>query len=100
VELEQAIAGNPFPQADAESSSVHVGFLTSKPEKPNLEKLASLKIASEQYLLSDRVFYLYAPEGVGKSRLAAGAEKCLGVNMTDRNWRTVCKIREMIANEE
>jgi hypothetical protein len=36
---------------------------------------------------------------VGKSRLAAGAEKILGVDMTDRNWRTVCKILEMVKSD-
>jgi uncharacterized protein (DUF1697 family) len=45
--------------------------------------------------LSDGVFYLHAPEGVGKSKLAASAEKFLGVPMTDRNWRTVCKVLEL-----
>jgi uncharacterized protein (DUF1697 family) len=41
------------------------------------------------------VFYLYAPDGIGISKLAANVERLLGVPMTDRNWRTVCKIREM-----
>jgi uncharacterized protein (DUF1697 family) len=44
------------------------------------------------------VFYPHAPEGVGKSKLAARAEKLLGVPMTDRNWRTVCKIMEMVGD--
>jgi uncharacterized protein (DUF1697 family) len=43
----------------------------------------------------DQVFFLHAPEGVGRSRLAARVEKLLGVPVTDRNWRTVCKILEM-----
>jgi len=34
---------------------------------------------------------------VGKSKLAASAEKLLGVPMTDRNWRTVCKVMELTA---
>ena len=93
--LEKAIAGNPFPEAEADPTSLHLGFLASVPETPNLQKLDSLRQASERFHLSERVFYLHAPEGVGRSRLAASAEKLLGVPMTDRNWRTVCKIREM-----
>jgi uncharacterized protein (DUF1697 family) len=91
----RAIAENPFPEAEADPSSLHLGFLASRPRSPNLEKLASLKKESERFHLSDGVFYLHAPEGVGRSKLAASAEKLLGVAMTDRNWRTVCKVVEM-----
>lgn len=97
ADIERAVAKNPFSQADSNPTAVHVGFLAATPIKPNLEKLAQLKNASEQYFLSERVFYLFAPDGVGRSKLAAGSEKCLGVAMTDRNWRTVRKIREMAA---
>ena len=72
-----------------------MGFLASAPEKPNLKALERLKSASERFQLIDKVFYLYAPDGIGKSRLAANVERLLRVPMTDRNWRTVCKIREM-----
>ena len=57
--------------------------------------LESLKSDSERFHLIDKVFYLYAPEGIGRSKLAANAEKLLGAPMTDRNWRTVCKILDM-----
>ena len=91
----RAIAENPFPEAEADPSSLHLGFLASKPTSPDLEKLSSLKAKSERFHLTDRVFYLYAPEGIGRSKLAASTEKLHGVPMTDRNWRTVCKVMEM-----
>lgn len=94
-ELEQAMVENPFPEAESDPSHLHLGFLASVPESPDLEKLESLRKASERFHLGNRVFYLHAPEGVGRSKLAAGAERALGVPMTDRNWRTVCKIKEM-----
>jgi uncharacterized protein (DUF1697 family) len=95
AELEKAIAENPFPEAEFDSSSLHLGFLANPPERIDLEKIESLKMESEKYYLSDSVFYLYAPEGVGRSKLAASIEKLVGVPMTDRNWRTVYKLREM-----
>lgn len=95
--LQEACADNPFPEAEADPKSLHLGFLASKPQRPDLEKLSSLTKASERFLLGDGVFYLHAPEGVGKSKLAASAEKLLGVPMTDRNWRTVCKVMELAA---
>jgi uncharacterized protein (DUF1697 family) len=94
-ELEQAIVGNPFPEAQSEPSTLHVGFLASAPPNPDLESLASLKKQSERFLLKDALLYLHAPEGVGRSKLAANAERLLGVSMTDRNWRTILKLRDM-----
>ena len=93
--LRQACADNPFPEAEAAPQSLHLGVLASKPQRPDVDKLSSLKKDSERFHLSDSVFYLHAPEGVGKSKLAASAEKLLGVPMTDRNWRTVCKVLEL-----
>ena len=94
-ELIRAMAENPFPEAEPDPGSLHLGFLASRPKNPDLAKLASYRKESERFQLGEGVFYLHAPEGVGRSRLAAGAEKVLGVPMTDRNWKTVCKLREM-----
>jgi uncharacterized protein (DUF1697 family) len=94
-DIELAIRKNPFPEAATDPKALHAGFLASRPEKPDLGKLESLKSDSERFHLNDRVFYLHAPEGISRSKLAANAEKLLGVPMTDRNWRTVCKIRDM-----
>lgn len=93
--LEKATAENPFPEAVADPSSLHLGFLASRPKSPDLNKLSSLRKESERFHLTESVFYLHAPEGVGRSKLAASSEKLLGVPMTDRNWRTVCKVMEM-----
>lgn len=60
-----------------------------------MKKLQSLKKDSERFCLIDDIFYLHAPEGVGRSKLAASSEKLLGVPMTDRNWNTVCRLRDM-----
>lgn len=94
-EWDKAMAGNPFREAEEDPKSLHLGFLDSVPKQPNLEKLEGLKKESERFELKGKVFYLHAPEGVGRSKLAAGTEKALDVPVTDRNWRTVCKIREM-----
>ncbi len=95
VELKNAMAANPFPDAETDPGHLHLGFLAAVPTQPDFAKLDQLKIGSEEYCLIGRVFYLHAPEGVGRSKLAASCEKCLGVPITDRNWNTVCKLREM-----
>jgi uncharacterized protein (DUF1697 family) len=97
IDIENAMAENPFREAEADPSNLYLGFLASTPEKTNLQELDALKKESEHFYLANRVFYLYAPEGVGRSKLVARCEKILGVPMTDRNWNTVCKIREIAA---
>ena len=72
-----------------------MGFLGSVPKNPDLKTLESLRKGSERFHLMDNVFYLHAPEGIGRSKLAANTERLLGVSMTDRNWRTMCKILKM-----
>jgi len=93
--LERAIAENPFPEAEAEPGSLHLGFLVSLPKNPDLKQVDNLREESEHFHLSKDVYYLHAPAGVGRSKLAASAEKLLGVAATARNWNTVCKLREM-----
>jgi uncharacterized protein (DUF1697 family) len=94
-DLERAIAANPFADGESDPKSLHVGFLFDAPAAPDLEKLEALRAPSERFRLIDRVFYLHAPEGIGRSKLAARAERILGVAMTDRNWRTVTRMLEM-----
>lgn len=95
VDMEQAMASNPFPQAESEPKTLHLYFLADAPQNPDLETLDSLKKDNERFKLIDRVFYLHAPDGIGRSKLAARAEKALGVAVTARNWRTVSKIMAM-----
>jgi len=100
TELDRVIAANPFPAATVEPAVLHAGFLDSIPHNPDLRALEDLKTAGEQFMLGDRVFYLLAPGGIGRSRLAARAERLLGVDMTDRNWKTVLKLAELAGKAE
>ncbi len=97
AELHKAIADNPYPEAESNPTSLHLLFLAEMPPHPKLKELDALKTSSERYTLEGKVFYLHAPDGVGRSRLAARAEKLLGVAATGRNWSTVCKLAEMAA---
>jgi uncharacterized protein (DUF1697 family) len=63
--------------------------------QPDLKPLESFKADNERFQLIDDVLYLHAPDGIGKSKLFANLEKKLGVPMTSRNWRTVCKLQEL-----
>jgi hypothetical protein len=71
---------------------MHIHFLASVPKNPSFDALESVKSERERFVLKDGVFYLHVPDGIGRSKLAANVERVLGVSMTGRNWRTVCKI--------
>ena len=92
AEMEKVVAANPFPEAESEPKTLHLSFLDSAPQNPDLKTLEEIKKDNERFKLIDNVFYLHAPDGIGRSKLAARAEKALGVAATARNWRTVGKI--------
>ncbi len=92
----RSIEDCPFPKEDLSEKILHFYFLTEPANSPQEDKLNELKISSEQWALVDDVFYLYAPDGFGRSKLAAKAEKLLGVGATVRNWRTVTKLQTLI----
>jgi uncharacterized protein (DUF1697 family) len=94
-QLEDAAASNPYPEAEGDPKSLHLSFLAHAPESPDLETLNQLKSGSESFTLLGDVFYLRAPAGIGRSKLAARAEKALGVAATARNWRTVTRLIEL-----
>ncbi len=94
-EMEKAITSNSFTEAESEPKTLHIYFLASVPKNPDLKMLESIKRDGERFNLMDKVFYLHAPGGVGRSKLAARVEKSLGVAVTARNWRSACKIMAM-----
>jgi uncharacterized protein (DUF1697 family) len=94
-ELAAAVAANPFAGADDDPKSLHLFFLAAAPPRPDLAALDRLRSGREAFALNARVFYLHTPDGFAGSRLAARAERLLGVAATARNWRTVNKLLEL-----
>lgn len=76
--------------------AVHLYFLSTTPISPNLELLTELKQESEDFALIDRCFFLFAPEGIGRSRLAAQVEKALEVQATARNANTLRALKALM----
>jgi len=61
VEMEEAIASNPFPEAESEPKTLHLYFLAAAPKNPDLKALDSFKQDNEQFKLINNVFYLARP---------------------------------------
>jgi uncharacterized protein (DUF1697 family) len=95
MELERAVASNPFPDAEADPKTLHLFFLSDPPTSPDIKSLSGTKSKSESFALKGKVFYLHTPDGFGKSKLAERVERSLGVDATARNWRTVSTVLEL-----
>ncbi len=92
--LDQAIADNPYPEVAP--NTLHLNFLAEIPRKPDMCALEKVRAGSERFQLVNQVCYLHAPEGIGRSKLAANMERLLGVAMTSRNWNTVRKLKSLM----
>ncbi len=97
-QLRDAISNNPFPSAISQPKTLHFFFLDAEPSSDCLKSIGKLAVDSEQFELIGRVFYLHAPEGFGKSKLASSVERKLCVAATARNYATVEKLASMIAS--
>ena len=76
----------PFPLEDS---------LISRVAKPILDGLVNVKSNAEEFKLINNIFYLYAPDGIGRSKLAALIEQNMGVPVTARNWNTISRLISM-----
>ncbi len=97
--FERALRSNPFPKAVSDPKTLHLFFLASPPESPDLDALTAVQSRTERFQLMGRAFYLHAPDGIGRSKLAVKVEKALGVATTARNWRTVDNLLKMLSAE-
>jgi len=90
------IAANPFADDDIDPKSMHVWFMQETAAADRGAAMTKLAAATERFHLTKTAFYLYAPDGIGRSRLAARVEQLLGVAATGRNLRTVQEIEAML----
>jgi uncharacterized protein (DUF1697 family) len=96
-EFAATAAVNPFADVAVEAKNAHIWFTSEAITNADKTRLRELATASEEFALTENAFYLHAPDGIGRSKLASNVEKCLGVEATARNWRTTGKIAELIA---
>jgi uncharacterized protein (DUF1697 family) len=96
--LKAVVDACPFPAASLEGRHLHVTFFS---EPVAAKRFASVDVARyrpEELRRGDRALYLYTPNGLGRSQLAAalGASRpAAGVIATSRNWNTVTKLVEL-----
>ncbi|MBE9549843.1 MAG: DUF1697 domain-containing protein, partial [Proteobacteria bacterium] len=93
-EFQAAANANPFPSDGGKL--LHLFFLYEKSTDPDLESLAAVQSSTEDFRLINKVFYLYAPDGIGRSKLVAKIDKAMKVPVTARNWNTIRKLLSML----
>jgi uncharacterized protein (DUF1697 family) len=91
------VTDTPYAQyAGDNPKTVHVAICDGEPSVSGLKALHAKTGGREQYVIRQELIYLYAPDGFGTSKFAAGLEKAAGVSMTARNWRTIEALWEMV----
>ncbi|MEU7580251.1 DUF1697 domain-containing protein [Streptomyces sp. NPDC041068] len=88
----------PFPAADLEAKQLHVTYFSAPVEPDRFAAVDQAAFLPEEFRLGDRVLYLYAPEGLGRSKLAEQLSRPAlnkGLVATTRNWNTVTQLVEM-----
>ncbi len=88
------LAANPYP--DADGSKLLIGFMTKRPARAAVARLADVDVSPEAFTIIGSEIYLHYVDGVGTSkRLAKLPLHKLGVEVTARNLRTINKLLEM-----
>jgi uncharacterized protein (DUF1697 family) len=100
AEVAAVAAHNPFLQSGEERDpkTLHVAFLEAAPARAAVAKLDPVRSPPDAFDVRGREVYLSYPDGSGRSKLTlAYLERVLGVEGTARNWRTVERIGQRLA---
>ncbi|MFD4546494.1 DUF1697 domain-containing protein [Streptomyces sp. NPDC058466] len=88
----------PFPAAELEGKQLHATYFSGPVDAERFASVDPAAFLPEEFRLGDRVLYLYAPDGLGRSKLAEALSRprlLKGVTATSRNWNTVVKLQEL-----
>lgn len=90
----------PFPAADLEGRQLHATYFSAPVDAARYADIDAAAHHPEEFRLGDRVLYLYAPDGLGRSKLAEALSRprrTRDVIATSRNWNTVRRLVELTA---
>lgn len=98
--LQQIIDQNPFAkESDKDPTFLHVTFLSSIPDKYDLDTIEEKKFIGEDISVINNAVYLYCPYGYGRTKLNNNfLETKLKVTATTRNWKTTCELLRIAEN--
>jgi uncharacterized protein (DUF1697 family) len=95
-EIAAVVAGDPFATVATDLARYLVTFLPEAPAPAKADALPPTDLG--EYLVRGRELYLWLPDGIANTPLAAWKwDRLLGVPGTARNWNTVTKLAELAA---
>ncbi|MET9254974.1 DUF1697 domain-containing protein [Streptomyces sp. NPDC003717] len=96
--LRAVVEACPFEAARLEARQLHVTYFSAPVDAERYAPVDQPAFLPEEFRLGDRALYLYAPDGLGRSKLAEALGKprlTKGLIATTRNWNTVVKLAEL-----
>lgn len=96
AEFAALIDRNPFASAETDAKTLHA-FFAEQAIQLDTQCLAEYKSDSEACSVDDQVFWLHAPDGIGRSKLVRNIAKITQCDTTARNWNTLSKLRELVS---
>jgi uncharacterized protein (DUF1697 family) len=98
AQLQKVVAGNPYLEAGADPSKLHVTFLAAKPTAAAIKQLDPDRCPPDELTVRGREIYMLLPNGMGRTKLTIDYfEKRLGTQASARNWNTVNKLLGLMA---
>lgn len=97
VEVAAVVADDPLGPVATDPARYLVTFLSAKPTTNVVTALPPVE-GSGEYLVRGRELYLWLPDGIASTPIAAWKwDRLLGVAGTGRNWNTVTRLAELAA---
>ncbi len=94
--MREVIDNNPFPEHEADHTTIHVTFLGAAPAPEMVAALADSPRGEDDYRVVGSEVYLHYPNKIsGAVFMPNGLDKALKVTTTSRNWRTVTSLAAM-----
>ncbi|MEX3105644.1 MULTISPECIES: DUF1697 domain-containing protein [unclassified Streptomyces] len=96
--LKAIVDACPFPAAELEPKQLHVTYFSAPVAADRFAGIDQAAFLPEEFRVGDRALYLYAPDGLGRSKLAeqlARPRLTKDIVATSRNWNTVVKLAEL-----
>jgi uncharacterized protein (DUF1697 family) len=93
-QLAAIVAANPYVARGVDTGELHAAFLSAAPPPEVVAAVDTGAYAPDDLAFGDRVAYLRRPNGIQGTTLP-DLGKLLGVDVTERNWRTVTRLHAL-----
>jgi uncharacterized protein (DUF1697 family) len=96
TQMAELAANNPFLRPGVDHGrQLHVAFLEVAPDPRAIAALDPHRAPPDVLHPRGREIYIWAPNGIGPSKVLHGLDRLLATSMTVRNWRTVTALLDM-----